>query len=68
MARCILRKEEFNKTIQEFCNDLKKLEKGGSIRVDLGTDITYSDMECLSSSLSLTPFGCKGEDSECLDR
>ena len=39
MARRISGMEGLNETIQLFCNKLKKLEMGGELRVELGTDI-----------------------------
>ena len=67
MARRIPGKEEFNETIRYFCNEIKRLEMGGKLRVELGTNITYGDMERLSSS-SLSKAGrCEGEGSEGMD-
>ena len=54
--------------IRYFCKELKKLEMGGYLRVDLGTEITYGDMESLSFSSSSTTGRVKGDSSKGADR
>ena len=68
MARRIPGNEEFNETIHYFLSKIKKLDMGEKLRVELEADITYGDMEHLSSSSSLTAGGGEGEVSEGVDR
>ena len=60
MERRMPGKEEFNEMMQYFRNKLKKLEMGGEIRVELGTNIMYGDMERLRSSSSSASGGGEG--------
>ena len=67
IARLIPGKEEFNETIRYFNNEPKKLEMGVELRVEIGINITYGDMERLSSSSSSTADRVKGEGSQGVD-
>ena len=67
MARRTLGKEGFNETIQYFRNELKKLDMGGKLMVELGTKIMYGDMEHIISSSSSSSGTGEGEGSKVVD-
>lgn len=49
MAKRIPGKEEFHETIRYFTVQLEKLRKAGKLAIELGTEISYSEMERRSS-------------------
>jgi len=52
MAKRIPGKEEFHETIRYFNVQLRKLEKEGKLDIRLGTEVSYDDIDRLSSSNS----------------
>lgn len=50
MAKRIPGKEEFHETIRYFNVQLRKLEKEGKLDIRLGTEVSYDDMDRLSSN------------------
>mmetsp|Transcript_21227 Transcript_21227/g.42062 ORF Transcript_21227/g.42062 Transcript_21227/m.42062 type:complete len:814 (+) Transcript_21227:414-2855(+) len=49
MAKRIPGKEEFHETIRYFKTQLGKLQKDGKLDIQLGVEVSYSDMEAKSS-------------------
>eukprot|EP00970_Alexandrium_tamarense_P020824 scaffold15726_cov200-Alexandrium_tamarense.AAC.9 len=49
MAKRIPGKEEFHETIRYFKNQIGKLQKEGKLDMQLGKEVTYNEMEQLSS-------------------